>query len=560
MGVLNTAKRWTLVFAASLCVMTPLSASADERDNVNENQSLAVQQAKKNITGTVLDNNGEPVVGATVVEKGVPNNGTITNLDGKFTLSIKPGAQINVTYVGFKPQTVAVKGNTVTVRLEEDSESLDEVVVVAYGTQKKKDLTGAMTAVKAENIAVQNTTTVSRALEGAAPGIRVASVDGQPGYDMAIRIRGVSSTNGASASALIVVDGVAQQTNSTYENPLSQLNPEDIASISVLKDAASTALYGSRGANGVVLITTKRGQSGKAKISFEGRWGRNSIGNYNTNSIDSAAEYYEYVWKSIYNSYRYGVNGTGLPGVDANGYYYTNTLTPNHTDAEARLFASQHLFDYNNSETAFQMNLLKNNMAYSVPGAIYTNTGSGTNSSSTMSGAYLVDPETGRINPNARLLYNDDAADLLFRNAFRQEYNLSASGGTDKLRYYYSLGYQDDPSFLVASSYRRYSGRANMEAKIFPWIKLGANISYADTKTRAQAGKWGSRQIGGASGNAMLNVKGYQPIFPIYQMNEDGTIATDADGKKLLNVYNKSYSPLGRTTWLTAHSAATICL
>ena len=308
MGVLNTAKRWTLVFAASLCVMTPLSASADERDNVNENKSLAVQQAKKNITGTVLDNNGEPVVGATVVEKGVPSNGTITNLDGKFTLSIKPGAQISVTYVGFKPQTVAVKGNTVTVRLEEDSESLDEVVVVAYGTQKKKDLTGAMTAVKAENIAVQNTTTVSRALEGAAPGIRVASVDGQPGYDMAIRIRGVSSTNGASASALIVVDGVAQQTNSTYENPLSQLNPEDIASISVLKDAASTALYGSRGANGVVLITTKRGQSGKAKISFEGRWGWNSIGNYNTNSIDSAAEYYEYVWKSIYNSYRYGVN------------------------------------------------------------------------------------------------------------------------------------------------------------------------------------------------------------------------------------------------------------
>ena len=151
MGVLNTAKRWTLVFAASLCVMTPLSAAADERDNVNENQSLAVQQAKKSITGTVLDNNGEPVVGATVVEKGVPNNGTITNLDGKFTLSIKPGAQINVTYVGFKPQTVAVKGNTVTVRLEEDSESLDEVVVVAYGTQKKKDLTGSMTSVKAEN-------------------------------------------------------------------------------------------------------------------------------------------------------------------------------------------------------------------------------------------------------------------------------------------------------------------------------------------------------------------------------------------------------------------------
>lgn len=544
LSALNLTKHWTYLLTASMLTLAPMGAAAGNVESKSENTVQAVQQAKKTVTGRVLDPTGEPVIGATVAEAGNAKNAVITDVNGDYKLQIKPGAKITVTFVGFKAQTVAVTGTTANVQLSEDSEALDEVVVVAYGTQKKKDLTGSMTAVKAENIAVQNTTTVSRALEGAAPGIRVSSVDGQPGYDMAIRIRGVSSTNGASASALVVIDGVPQQTNSTYENPLSQLDPNDIASVSILKDAASTALYGSRGANGVVLITTKKGQSGKAKISFESRWGWNSIGNYNVNSIDKASEYYEYAWQSIYNSYRYGVNGTGLPGVDANGRYYTNVNNPNHTDAEARLFASQHLFDYNNSETAFQKNLLGNNMAYSVPGAVFTNTGSGSNSSSTMSGAYLIDPETGRINPAARQLYSGDAADLLFRNAFRQEYNLSASGGSDKAHYYFSLGYQDDPSFLMSSSYRRYSGRANMDAQVLKWLKVGANIGYSNTKTRAQAGKWGSRQIGGASGNAMLHVKGWQPINPVWQMNEDGTVATDENGN-ILNVYNKSWSPLG---------------
>ena len=543
-AALNSSKHWTYLLAASMLTLVPLTASAAAMGSDSENAVQAVQQAKKTVTGTITDATGEPVVGATIAEVGNLTNATISDANGNYRLQIKPGAKVTVSSIGYQTQTLATKGNVVNVVLSEDQAILDEVVVVAYGTQKKKDLTGSMTAVKAENIAVQNTTTISRALEGAAPGIRVASVDGQPGYDMAIRIRGVSSTNGGSAAALIVVDGVAQQTNTTYENPLSQLDPNDIASITVLKDAASTALYGSRGANGVVLITTKKGQSGKAKISFESRWGWNSIGNYNTNSIDNAASYYEYIWKSIYNSYRYGVNGTGLPGTDANGRMYTNVNNPNHTDAEARLFASQHLFDYNNSETAFQKNILGNNMAYSVPGAVYTNTGSGSNSSSTMSGAYLIDPETGRINPNASLLYGGDASDLLFRNAFRQEYNLSASGGSDKAHYYFSLGYQDDPSFLVGSSYRRYSGRANMDAQVLKWLKVGANIGYSNTKTNAQAGKWGSRQIGAASGNTMLWVKGWQPIIPVYQMNEDGSVATNADGN-ILNVYNQSYSPLG---------------
>ncbi len=502
--------------------------------------------AQSSVSGKVSDETGEPLVGVNVLIKGT-TTGTMTDLDGKYTLqSVKQGSVLVFSSIGFTTEEVKVgSSSTINVVMKSDNHFLDEVVVVAYGTQKKKDVTGSITDVNSEIVAIQNTSTVSRALEGSAPGLQVSSVDGQPGYDMAIRLRGVSSTNGASAAALIVIDGVAQQTNSTYENPLSQLNPEDIASVTVLKDAASTALYGSRAGNGVILITTKRGSEGKAKISFQSRWGWNSIGDYNVNSIDTAAEYYEYAWQSIYNSYRYGVNGTGLPGVDANGNYYTNIATPNHSDEEARLFASQHLFDYNGSETAFQKNVLGNNMAYSVPGAIYTNTGSGSNSSSTMSGAYLVDPTTGRINKDASLLYSGNASDIMFQDAFRQEYNLSASGGSDKMHYYASLGYQDDPSYLVGSSYERYSGRFNFDAQALKWLKIGANVGYSRTNTRAQAGKWGSRQIGGASGNSMLQVKGWQPIVPVYNIGEDGNFVLDDNGDKILNVSNSSYSPLG---------------
>jgi TonB-linked SusC/RagA family outer membrane protein len=507
---------------------------------------VAQSFAQSAVSGRVTDASGEPLVGVNVLIKGT-TDGTMTDENGNYSLiGTAPGKVLVFSSIGFVSQEIVVRNSQViNVVLQGDNKFLDEVVVVAYGTQKRKDLTGSMTEVKSDIVAIQNTSTVSRALEGSAPGLQVASVDAQPGYDMAIRLRGVSSTNSASAAALIVIDGVAQQMNSTYENPLSQLDPNDIASVSVLKDAASTALYGSRAGNGVILITTKKGQEGKAKISFQGRWGWNSIGNYNVNSIDKASAYYEYAWQSIYNSYRYGVDGKGTPGTDANGYYFTNVNNPNHSDEEARLFASQHLFDYVGSETSFEENRLGNNMAYYVPGAIYTNTGSGTNSSSTMSGAYLIDPTTGKINKQAKLLYNDKVADLMFHNAFRQEYTVSASGGTDKMHYYASLGYQDEPSYAISSSFKRYSGRANLDAQVLKWLKIGSNVAYSNTKTRAMSGKWGSRQIGSWSGNPMYNVKGSQPIVSVYEMDENGNYRLDSKGEKILNVNNSSYSPLG---------------
>jgi TonB-dependent SusC/RagA subfamily outer membrane receptor len=266
--------------------------------NGNNEQTTTVQQNTRTCKGAVTTTSGDPIIGASVKVVGT-KNGTVTNIDGNFSLNDVPtGSSVEISYIGCKTQVLKFTGASLRVTLQEDNASLDEVVVVAYGTQKKKDLTGSMTAVDPGTLQVQNTTTVSRMLEGSAPGIQVSSLDGQPGYDMGIRLRGVSSTNGNGAAALVVIDGVVQQaanvTNVNAENPLSQLNPSDIASVSVLKDAASTALYGSRGANGVILITTKGGQSGKTRISFESRVGANIAGYYQQPNISSAATYYEY--------------------------------------------------------------------------------------------------------------------------------------------------------------------------------------------------------------------------------------------------------------------------
>lgn len=508
------------------------------------------------ITGKVVDADGYELPGVNVSIKGT-KIGTLTSIDGTFSISNIPDkekAVIVFSYVGYKTVEMRVGSQTsFNLMMKEDTENLDEVVILGYGSQSRKNLTGAVSQIDSKVIGVQNVSTVSKALEGSIPGLQVSAADGQPGVDMGIRVRGVSSATGNNASALIVIDGVPAQN----ENPLSNMNPQDIETITVLKDAASTAMYGSRGANGVVLITTKKGKTGKTRISFDARWGWNSIGSFNTSGMTSAADYYTYVWQSIYNSYRYGVNGTGRPGIDENGVPYTNVNNPNHTHEEAAKFASEHLFNYNsgasNSETNFYRNGLGNWMAYNVPGAIYTpDGGTGVLQSATMSGQYLVGLD-GKINPNAQFLYGDGDtyADALLNTAFRQEYNISASGGSDKVSYYTSLGYLSDPSYIRSSDFERYSGRANVDAKLFKWLKVGANVGYTRTTTNAMSTKWG-RNPGAATGNVMLYVNGHLPTMSMWarEANSDGSIGNIiyVDGqKKEAGVEGSSYSPLGST-------------
>lgn len=224
----------------------------------------------KNISGIVKDERGEPVIGANVVIKGT-TNGTVTDMNGRYTLSVPEGGVLQISYIGYNTQEVKVgSGNVVNVSLREDSEALDEVIVIGYGTVKKSDLTGAVGSVQMKDVSQVGITSADRALQGQIAGVQVNSRTGQPGEAMMIRVRGSNSLAGGN-EPLYVIDGMP------VENMSSDINPEDILSMEVLKDASSTAIYGSRGANGVVMITTKRGRSGDTVLEYNGYVGVSSL-------------------------------------------------------------------------------------------------------------------------------------------------------------------------------------------------------------------------------------------------------------------------------------------
>lgn len=500
--------------------------------------------AQSAVSGKVTDEAGEPCVGANVLIKGT-TTGTMTDLDGNYSLPhVKQGSILVFSSIGYTSQEVRLgSSSVVNVVLKSDADFLNEVVIVGYGTAKRKDLTGSLTQIDNKLIASQNSSSATKALEGAVPGIVYASVDGQPGNDAGLRVRGLGSTNVGASNALVIIDGVPAQ----GDNPLSNMNQEDIASITVLKDAASTAIYGSRGANGVILVTTKRGDSGRTKISFQARAGWNTVGSYKVGQVDNAAGIYEYLWQSIYNSYRYGVNGAGPALNKETGEYYTNIGNPNVSHDAAAEFASQHLFNYIGLNDSFGRNMLGNYMAYNVPGATYTPDGTGSSASSTMTGAYLVGTD-GKINPNASLLYDDTYADALLKTGFRQQYDLSASGGSDKEDHYLSLGYLTDPSYVPNSRFERITGRANINVNLFKWLKVGANVGYTRSRTNYQGTYWAARNSGSNQGNITRYVNGHTPIVPFYAHDAEGNYIYDKNGDKVRNyLYNSTYSPLGQT-------------
>lgn len=500
--------------------------------------------AQSAVSGKVTDEAGEPCVGANVLIKGT-TTGTMTDLDGNYSLPhVKQGSILVFSSIGYTSQEVRLgSSSVVNVVLKSDADFLNEVVIIGYGTAKRKDLTGSLTQIDNKLIASQNSSSATKALEGAVPGIVYASVDGQPGNDAGLRVRGLGSTNVGASNALVIIDGVPAQ----GDNPLSNMNQEDIASITVLKDAASTAIYGSRGANGVILVTTKRGDSGRTKISFQARAGWNTVGSYKVGQVDNAAGIYEYLWQSIYNSYRYGVNGAGPALNKETGEYYTNIGNPNVSHDAAAEFASQHLFNYIGLNDSFGRNMLGNYMAYNVPGATYTPDGTGSSASSTMTGAYLVGTD-GKINPNASLLYDDTYADALLKTGFRQQYDLSASGGSDKEDHYLSLGYLTDPSYVPNSRFERITGRANINVNLFKWLKVGANVGYTRSRTNYQGTYWAARNSGSNQGNITRYVNGHTPIVPFYAHDAEGNYIYDKNGDRVRNyLYNSTYSPLGQT-------------
>lgn len=271
----------TALLICALTSMSPAFANGTmaKADNLSR-PTTSIQQQKKVATGRVVDNQGEPLIGVTVMEVGT-SNGTVTDLDGNFSLNLKdPNGKITISYIGFNPQTLTAASNMQITMKSEDKE-LNEVVVVGYGTQKKVNLTGSVSSVDSkalENRPIQN---LQSGLQGMMPGVTISGTNGAPGMDSgSINVRGVGTLN--SSSPYILIDGVEAGT-------MSSLDPNDIESISVLKDAASAAIYGSKAANGVILITTKRGKSGKPQVSYSGY-----VSVQNPTSLIDRLDSYEY--------------------------------------------------------------------------------------------------------------------------------------------------------------------------------------------------------------------------------------------------------------------------
>jgi len=235
-----------------------------------------------NIKGTVKDNKGETLMGVSILEVGSTSNGTITDLDGKFSITIPKTASLLFSYIGYEKQTIKPEGKTVlNIILQEESKALNEVVVVGYGQMKRSDLTGSVVSVSDAAIKKSVSTSIDQVLQGRAAGVQIQANSGTPGASSAIRIRGINSIN-LSTQPIFVIDGVIidASTSSESNNPLSSINPSDILSMDILKDASATAIYGARASNGVIMITTKRGKSGDAIVTYDGYVGWQSMPNH----------------------------------------------------------------------------------------------------------------------------------------------------------------------------------------------------------------------------------------------------------------------------------------
>ena len=447
--------------------------------------SLGMALAQTTVTGTVVSHeDGQPIIGATVRVVDA-NTGAVTDADGRFSLSLPAGHnKLRVSYVGMETQDVTVKGNSVRVVLLPVLTDLDEVMVVAYGTAKKSAFTGSAAVVKAEDINKAQVSNPVDALVGKVSGVQLYNNTGQPGMTSpSINIRGISSIN-AGTSPLIIVDGAP------YDSDLNSLSNQDIASMTVLKDAASAALYGARGANGVILITTKNAEKGKATVTVDAKWGSNSRAIPSYKTVDSPAKYYE-MWYTGLKNYAM-----------ANGY--SNDM--------AAQFANQNLTANNDYGLAYNV--------YNVP-----------------AGEYLIGAN-GKLNPNATLgrtfsyngrdymLLPDDWTDATYGNGLRQEYTVTATGATDKSNFYGSFNYLDNEGITVASNYKRLSGRLKADYQLKPWLKIGGNFNYAhyntdyiDTSTDGSA----------ESSSNMFALTQIAPIYPLYMRDGQGNILYDEE-------------------------------
>ena len=424
------------------------------------------QAPLKRYTGVILDEDGESVIGATVLLKGSPSIGTTTDVSGQFTLDVPAGSTLLISFIGFVSQEIKLGDNTtLKITLKEDSETLQEVVVIGYGVMRKSDLTGSLANVKASELSM-TAPTVGQALVGRIAGVQVSQPSGSPGEGAKIRIRGVNSLS-ASSDPLYVIDGY----------PASEdvyINPEDIETIDVLKDAASAAIYGSRGAGGVVMITTKRGNAGKVQVDYDFQYSNQQL--ERKIQLLNARQFRDLVIEARNNSYRDRAEAAG------------RTWNP-----------------------------LDDNAARAANGFSLAEVG--------------IDPvffdfTTGKpVEP----LYDTDWQDALYSNAPMTRHNISVSGGNDGVKYRLSLGHLNQDGIISPSNHKRLTVRSNVDANLTKRLKVGASISFSDVNDRKVQAS-GRFINDGLVQTALMSY----PQFPVY--NKDGSfavgnqIAMKADG------------------------------
>lgn len=427
--------------------------------------TLCASAQTRTVTGTVLEEGSEePIIGASVTA-GNATMGVSTDLDGKFAIQVPANVStIKVSHVGMQTKTVKITGSPLKIYLSSTAENLNTVIVTAYGTTTKGAYTGSAGVVNAaqlENVQVSN---VTNALSGKIAGVQTFSSNGQPGTGSTVRIRGVGSIN-ASTSPLYVVDGMPFD-----GGDISAIPTQDIESMTVLKDAASTALYGSRGANGVILITTKSGREGQAKVTFDMKWGVNSRALPNFDVIEDPRQYVETLYTGLTNTAKYYLGAAKAPDPHA--------------------YANQNIW----SSIGYQ--------TWTVP-----------------EGQDVVG-RNGKFNPNATPGYvdgnyyflGDDWAKETFIHGLRQEYNMNVTGGTERLKYYVSGSYLGDEGIIKNSHYNRFSTRASVDYQAKSWLKIGTSISY----TYQNSAYPDDQTASGSTGNAFGLANQMSPMYPFY--------------------------------------------
>lgn len=455
---------------------------------------LLTSMAQTKVTGRVTGDNGQPVHRASILVKGT-ELGTATQADGTFEINVPKGATtLVVTAVDMLRQEVKITGSALNISLISAPKTLEDVVVtVPYGTIKKSAFTGAENTVTAATIQKQQVTSVTNTLEGLIPGISTTNGGGAPGSNAAaVRIRGVGSVS-ATSNPLYVLNGIP------YDGSIVSLSTDDIESVTVLKDAAASALYGSRAANGVIMITTKSGRKGKPSVSINFRNGFMTRGIPEYDRVNEK-EYYELFWEAYRNNYVFnGMNAT------AAGIAASNMLTgPN--------------------------GLVYN--AYNVPGN------------------QLVDPLTGKLNPNAQLLWHESWEDALYNVAPRTNLNVSVSGASENSDYFLSAGYLHETGIMRKTNYDRFTARLNVNTKATSWLKAGINLDGTIDKDNF------IEDGGTATNNPFYFTRAIGPIYPVYQHDlTTGAIIYDLYGNPTLDwgrvdqmgsrPYGGNFNPVG---------------